>query len=102
MDLPSARQATNATDTMSHLHSWGRSSRRPQKGQDVARKGSKGAGQKVGPVRIQCKQAGLEPTPERMVMSGDLGSQVCLSGCLPACLPACLSACLSPQVWVYA
>lgn len=93
VDLPSARQASNATDTMSHMHSWGRASRGIQDGQDRAGKGRQGAGQKAGPVRIQCKQAGLEQSAERMVMSADLGSQVCLQVCLfSASLPICLSA----------
>ena len=94
MDLPSARQATNATDSMSHMHAWGRSARRPQEGQGSVGKGRAVAGQKFAPVRIQCKQAGLDQPAERMVMSGDLGSQVCLSFCLLICLSVHAFVCL--------
>ena len=86
-----------------------------QDAKDGVEKGRQASGQKAGPVRIQCKQAGVEQAAECMVMSGDLGSQVCaiclcihvfvwLPSCpfhvcscvrLPVCVPVLQSAILA-------
>lgn len=91
VELPSARQPTKATDTISPMILSGQSAMSAQDAKDGADKGRQASGQKAGPVHIQCKQAGVEQAAECMVMSGDLGSQVgavCASICLSVCLPA--------------
>ena len=93
VQLPSARQLTNATDTMSPMLLWNQSSRSAEEHEDIAEKGRQASGQRARPVRIHCKQSGVEEGAERMVMSGDLGSQV------PALLSVCLSECYGNQRW---
>ena len=84
VELPCSRQPTNATDTMAQMVLPGQSCNSAQ-ALSCSAKGKQSPGPRAAPVRIQLKQPlGLEPAAERMAMSGDLGSQVCLI-CLCLC-----------------
>ncbi|DBA86224.1 TPA: hypothetical protein ACH3X1_005730 [Trebouxia sp. C0004] len=78
VELPSMRQAANATDTMSNMLLSGHSSASAHT-LDRPERPKPAAVHRAGPVRINCKQASkaqaAEQRSERMVMSGDLGSQ---------------------------
>ena len=73
------RQPANATDTMSNMVLSGQSSASAQT-VDRAERPKPAALHRARPVRINCKQASkaqaTEQRSERMMMSGDLGSQV--------------------------
>ncbi len=73
------RQPANAMDHMSHMVLSGQSSASTQ-ALDTSDRPKPAAAAKSRPVRIRCKQPskqrGTEHGSERMVMSGDLGSQV--------------------------
>ena len=79
VELPSTRQAGNATDTMSNMLLSGQSSASAHT-LDTPEKPKPAAVHSSRPVHIRCKQApkaeAAESGPERMVMSGDLGRQV--------------------------
>ena len=82
VDLPSMRQSANATDTMSQMVLSGQSSASAQASdatataQAKAVAGGRGAGV-ARPARITCSSMGVRRgSAERMVISGDLGSQV--------------------------
>lgn len=76
VELPSMRQPANATDTMSNMVLSGQSSASAHT-VDRADRPKPAAVHRARPVRINCKQASkaAEQRSERMVMSGDLGSQ---------------------------
>ena len=73
------RQPANATDTMSNMVLSGQSSASAHT-VDRAERPKPAGVHRARPVRINCKQASkaqaAEQRSERMVMSGDLGSQV--------------------------
>ena len=71
------RQPANATDTMSNMVLSGQSSASAHT-VDRADRPKPAAVHRARPVRINCKQASkaAEQRSERMVMSGDLDSQV--------------------------
>ena len=76
VELPSMRQPANATDTMSNMVLSGQSSTSAH----TVDRPKPAAVHRARPVRINCKLASkaqvAEQRSERMVMSGDLGSQV--------------------------
>ncbi len=79
VELPSMRQPANATDTMSNMVLSGQSSASAHT-VDRAERPKHAGVHRARPVRINCEQASkaqaAEQRSERMVMSGDLGSQV--------------------------